>query len=400
MSQEQIDIATAINSAMRSVRSQLESAEQLATGSARNVISSLLSEHGLLNIHSHSMLEAVNAEADEYNELVGLLEDRDSQLAYLEGKVNDLQQQLESAELDKGEAEAKAMEFESAIKISSARLTQQQQEQREQAKEYYKLAKTLKEARARMGDIEKLKKRDRELKAQLEELRKANATQRAEITKHRKEKAKIVSDLADAGDKNNYLQEQIKDLGERLTFNDGDVSDDVFEGENGVMFYLYTFGFGIKCQEADRELITPVWHMELRTNTGHCVLVMVDENLAPVIPTSVGMGIPPQGVVDLMKSQILKRCEKEFPELWERRQWSESTSIIELGLTNGAEGKLRAAGINTVFDILTHPERALVKLPGIGSATAKQARDMAHAAVATWEKERATQLRLADKNAA
>lgn len=384
---EQIQLSTVVNNALRSITSQLESAMELATGPARNVIANLLNEQGLLAIHFGAIMDGVNTDANEYNDVLGELEARYADAEKAELALASIKSQLASAELAQAEAEALSAEQQAAIKLMEARLTQQDQAHKEANKKFGDVLRDLKKAEGQAGEIERLKMLGNKKQTELEELRAASITQRTELAKHRKEKARIASDLADAGAKNNFLQERVDDLSNRLTFNDGDVTNQTFEGDNGAGFYLYTFGFGIKCQEADRVLITPNWHMEIRSTTGHCVLVMVDENLSPVIPTSVDMGMPPKALIDLMKGVILDRCKDAFPDLHARRQWSEATSMADTGATPALLKKLAAAGIDTVFDVLTYPARKMVLLPGIGEVTASAAHNLANAAVSAWQKE-------------
>lgn len=400
MSSEQearVDSSVIINSALSSIVYQLKSAEETATGTAKSIIGSLLNENGLVSVHFNAIREAFDFEISEFNGAIDMLEARDAEISELKTKLNKLASELESSKLDQGEAEVKAIELETGIKLAYSRIKQGEQEFKELSAVLGEARREVKQAREQSGRIEWLKKKARELTIELEDLRKVSREQRAEIIKHRKEKARIASDLADAGNKNNYMQDKVKELAERLTYNDGDVSDQVFESEQGVKFYLYSFGFGLKCYDADRKLIMPAFHFELRTNLGFCVLVMVDEFLSPVIPRSKDMGVPPQGVIDLLKEQILKRCKPEFPELYERRQWAESTSVDTLGLSNQSTKNLKNAGIESVLDVVTHPIPKMVKLPKIGAATAQSAHDLARTAIRVWEKEQEAEKRFASK---
>lgn len=397
---EQIDIESVINNALKGIRSQLDSAFELATGPARNVISNLLSEQGLLYIHFNAIMGAANADADEFNSLVGELESRDSELSKVELSLASIKSQLASAELAKSELEAEAAELKSGNKLMEARLDQQEQKHREHAKKFLTAAKDLKEAQKAEAEVERLKRHGKKKQAELDELRAASVTLRTELAKHRKEKANIAGDLADAAARNTYLQDVVEDLQNRLTFNDGDVVDRMFEAENGAHLYVYTFGFGVRCQEKGRELIATNWHSEIRSTTGHCVMVMTDDNLSPVIPKSSEIGAPPQELIELLKEQALSRCKDEFPELYARRLWSEASDIRELGLPDPVRNKLTKAGINTIFDVLTHPQHVMIKLPGIGEATATAAQNAAKAAVNAWEKERQAEQRKASKKAA
>lgn len=400
MSSEQdvrVDSSVVISGALTSIAHQLNSAEQSATGVTKNILASLLSENGLVNVHFQAIKEAFDSEIAEFNSIIEILEERDAEVSDLKATVKKLTSELESSKLDQGELEAKALELETGVKLAYSRVKQGEQEYKEVVKQLGDARRYVKQSRDQADLIDSLKKKNRERKKELEEARKVNLSQRSEIIKHRKEKARIASDLSDAGNKNNYLQEQVKDLANRLTYNDGDVSDQFFENELGVKFYLYSFGFGLQCYDADRELIAPAFHFEIRTTVGVCVLVMVDEFLSPVIPRSEDIGVPPKELVELLKEQILKRSKPEFPELYERREWAESESIDVLGMSTQATNNLKSAGISTLFDVVTHPIRTMVQLPKIGAATAQSAHDLTRAAINAWEKEKKAAQRLSKK---
>lgn len=390
-----VDLNAAINAAFKGIRAQLETAAELSTGPARNVIDNLLDEKGLLNIHHLALGAAANTEHDEYNRLCDELEQRDIELSTLQLKVTNMVTKVRDAELERAEAHAAQAEAESQLVMSREQLRLLQEDQRQAQRDNLLIAQQLKHHNAVKHEAERLKKHNREKQTELDSLRQTHKKMRGELAKVRTARADLEKRLAAAVAAGHSYEQHIANLTEKLMYNDGDTEQRVYHGEQGVEWYFYTFAWGLRCQMADRELIQVDWHMELRTNTGIGVLVMIDTNLDPVFPLTEETRAVPRDLVKAVKQRILERCQHSHPELYARRQWAEETSITELGMTTQLQRKLEQHRLVSVLALLSHTPQKLALFKGIGAKTAEHAHEQALAAARAWTKNYRAQARKA-----
>lgn len=392
---DQIDLFDSIHAAFKGLRAQLDTAAELTTGPARNVINNLLSESGLLNIHYQAIIDAANRDADEYNALLQTLEEKDAAATTLELKAANLVQKVRDAELERAEAIADQKDVEARLATATESLKLVRESQRQADLDNLMIVKQLKHHKAVQAECDRIKKHSKEKQAELDDLRNANKKMRAELAKVRTERADKEKRLAAAVAAAKDYETHIADLTQKLMFNDGDTEQRVYQGEEGVDWYFYTFGWGLKCQMADRELIQVDWHMELRTNTGIGVLVMIDTNLDPVIPLTSETRAVPKELISAVKARIVERCKDSHPDLYARRQWAEQTSITELDLPAPLLRKLEENKLITVLSLLSHTPQKLALFKGIGDKTATQAHEAAQAAARAWTKQYRNQQRKA-----
>ncbi|WMC11714.1 hypothetical protein PU634_04945 [Oceanimonas pelagia] len=390
------DLNTVINSAFTGLRAQINTARELAAGASAGILDTLLSETGLLNIHHQSLTDAASAEADDYNELIGEVERRDEQISNLQLKAESKEAELRQARADRDGAVADKAEMAAALASSEARLALEQDATKQLSRERITLAKELKNAQSELEGMERLRKQNKAKQQELVELRKAADQLRATNIQIRNDRAETEKRLADLVKDNLRMKEELENARLRLMDNDGSVINKTYEGEDGVAWYVYQFNFGLRYHRCgDMDLVGDLeWHAEIRTTTGHCALVLVDEYLRPEHPdTSHYTGAVPGELLTDLQELILRRCQDSHPDHYQRHLWARDTGIETLGMTTQLTNKLISLGYCTVLDLLSATVAQLAKHPGLGDKTARHACEQARSAARIWMKERKDELR-------
>jgi hypothetical protein len=299
--------------------------------------------------------------------------------------------ELNAMAADMGELAANEAECKALVQALGTNLALAQQKLRDTTQDALVLTKQLKGAQQLVTDNDRLKGLVRKKQTELEELRTATAKQRGEFNKIRKERADVETKRAELIKICTEQQDYIKELSQRLNYTDE--TTPVFPAEDGTNWYFHTFGWGLVSKMADRPLINVDWHIEMRDNAGNGALVMIDENLEPVLPLNERTASIPMAAIKAVKNTLLARCQESHPELHARRQWAKETGIQVLGLPRALESKLESHGLVTLLSLLRLTPAKLATYKGLGEKTANQACAAAQEQAKAWHKHYAQELR-------
>jgi hypothetical protein len=371
---EKKTVVDVINTFSKPVYAQIELAESIASGS---VLASVSSAHALLTNLLQAIDEQYNLEMDEQDALVESVEGMQKRIAdlatagaLLTSARDEALSRIAEAELQRDEALSYNTELKGTIDNLNARIKLNAQQSDGVNRELAKELKRLKDL-----EPEKLKSRLAEAKKKLAEKQQDVNAGRTEAVKLRTENASLKSKNAAMVQAVSEMTEHTEYLKNKLDRISGTVSPKYYESPNGHdLFYVNTFGWGLdtRAVNPDCTLMRGLdFHMEVRTNSGICMLVSIDEYGAPVFPTVTGFEKAwPAGLTEDIQAKILEMLQPTHPDVVARYEWATGVDVTELPLESKHQDALVAAGMHNLFDVAHRtPEELEARVSGFGKAT-------------------------------
>lgn len=379
-----------LNLFSKPVFSQLELAESITSGAALSAVNSAQS---LLSNLMQAAAEQYNAEMDEFDKVLDALAEKDKQIADMETRAGLLRlardeaiAKIQSADEKTADGAVLVAEMQATIDNLNARIKLIGREHDHQLRDVAKELKRLKEM-----DPDRLKNQLAESKKTVAEKQKDNSTLRTEVNKLRTENASLKSKNAAMVSAGAEMSEQIEYLKEKLDRISGTVSPKYYESPNGTdLFYLNVFGWGLdtRALNPDCTLLRGLdFHCEVRTNSGICILVSIDQYGAPVFPLVPGFEKAwPEGLTEYIQDKIMDLLALTHPEIVDRFNWAITVDLNELPIETKHQDALASAGMHNLFDIIHRtPEELEQRVNGFGLATARKVRAKCLDIVKEWE---------------
>ena len=390
---EKQTVVDVINTFSKPVYAQIELAESIASGS---VLAAVSSAHNLLTNLLQAVDEQYNVEMDEQDLLLASVEDMQKRIAdlataggLLTVARDEALGRIAEAELQRDEAVANSAELKGIIDNLNARINLNAQQSDGVNRE---LAKELK----RLKDLEPDK-----LRSQLAEAKKKLAEKQQDVNAGRTEAVKLRTENASLKSKNAAMVQAVSEMTEHTEYLknkidriSGTVSPKYYESPNGHdLFYVNTFGWGLdtRAMNPDCTLMRGLdFHMEVRTNSGICMLVSIDEFGAPVFPTVPGFEKAwPAGLTEDIQAKIMEMLQPTHPDVVARYEWATGVDITELPIEAKHQDALVSAGMHNLFDVVHRtPEELEARVSGFGKATAMKVRAKCLGIVKDWENAR------------
>ncbi|WP_407330595.1 hypothetical protein [Enterovibrio sp. 27052020O] len=355
--------------------------DQTLTSAISNLVNSMNTQlanvQGLLERQVPGINALLNKEADEHDELCDHLELLDEQKASLMLQVESLKSQLEAANNQRKD-EVSAIH----VKLTKAEMELSQ----------------LKTVRAELNRLKELnpdglKKKNVDLKKQVQEKTKSISTLSVENKTLKKGTSTLKYQVTELSTLIKDMNVELEHLREARTHNDGTVQNKAYAGSEGVEFYIYQYEWGLstKLHGQPIELLGDLnWHIEVRSNIGVNILVMVTDWLHPFYPKCDEIAQHwPEDLNDALAELIRARCEKTHPALVEKVEWSMSVPLSDVyGIKEKDLEKLNAANIHTLYELCRMVPEATVKhVKGMGIKTATAVHQTCMQYVEIWEEQ-------------
>ena len=382
-----------LNLFSKPVFSQLELAESITSGAA---LSAVNSAQALLGNLMQAAAEQYNAEMDEFDQALESLAEKDKQIADMETRAGLLRlardeaiAKIQSADEQTADGAVLVAEMQATIDNLNARIKLIAREHDHQLREVAKELRRLKEM-----DPDRLKSQLAESKKAVAEKQKDNSTLRAEVNKLRTDNASLKSKNAAMVAAGAEMSERIEYLKEKLDRISGTVSPKYYESPNGNdLFYLNVFGWGLdtRALNPDCTLLRGLdFHCEVRTNSGICLLVSIDQYGAPVFPLVPGFEKAwPEGLTEDIQAKIMDLLAPTHPDIVDRYNWATTVDLSDLPIETKHQDALAAAGMHNLFDVIHRtPEELEQRVNGFGIATARKVRAKCLDVVKDWENAR------------
>ena len=358
--------------ALNTLTSQIRNILLMPDGPAKAAIGSF---ETLLNANLTMISEAANAHIDEFNTLIGELEDRDGELLTQAALVSQLRQQVAEAEQriaaarQEGAAELEAMADE---------LYKTQRILNDVQTKYGALQYATRQLERQLADLNAMdpagmKRRIKEKNELLEEQRTAIAKHKSNEASYRAEVLKLgrrISELLSA------INEQDRELERRHTVIMELESaraakliwhkhlGKTYKGEDGTLWDVYMVDHGLKSNRP--YLINDLsWKLHAMKSDGSGCSVMLSQWMNPIYPTPYGSGAPDAMTQDIF-AFMQEALEQSHPHLQPRTEWAKTVSIHECGLPPRTIKPLEEAGIDTLYKVMSHQGNKLDKVKGIG----------------------------------
>lgn len=382
-----------LNIFSKPVYAQLELAESICSGPA---LSAVQSAQSLLGNLMQATGEQYNEEMDEFDKALDALAEKDKQIADMETRAGLLRlardeaiAKVQAADEQSEDGAVLVAEMQATIDNLNARIKLIAREHDHQLREVAKELKRLKEM-----DPDRLKSQLAESKRNLADKQKDNGTLRSEVNKLRTDNASLKSKNAAMVAAGAEMSEQIEYLKGKLDRISGTVSPKYYESPNGTdLFYVNVFGWGLdtRALNPDCTLLRGLdFHIEVRSNSGICLLVSIDQYGAPVFPMVPGFEKAwPAGLTEDIQQKIMDLLEPTRPEIVERYNWSVMVDLNDLPIEEKHQDALADAGIHNLFDVIHRtPEELEQRVNGFGMATARKVRAKCLDVVKEWEHSR------------
>lgn len=387
---EQKTVIDTLNLFSKPVFSQLELAESIASGAA---LSAIQSSQALMSNLLTAAAEQYNTEMDEYDALVDSLAEKEKVIAG-NSALNGLLTMARDEAIAKATAEEQqaedgltlVAEMQATIDSLNARIKVITQESDRLIRESAKELKRLKDL-----DPDRLKSQLAEKKKELAKKQQELAEMRSGFNKLRNENATLKSKNSAVVASMSELVEQVEYLKGKLDRISGTVSPQYYDSPNGRdLFYLNVFGWGLdtRALNPDCELLRGLdFHLEVRTNSGICILVSIDQFGAPVFPTVPGFEKAwPAGLTEDIQAKIMDLLQPTHPMIVDRYEWATGVDIADLPIETKHQDALVAAGMHNLFDVMHRtPEELEARVIGFGMATARKVRAKCLGVVKEWE---------------
>lgn len=359
MTTDTLSVETALNGLSRSVASQLESIQALFAKNVENVN------------------EALDQEVEEHNKLIETLEKLEQEKTHLELKLN-------------------------------SQIDAHKEELLELNNEIASLKKTIASLNLKLANYSELKKERDELKSldpkgmksRIARLRKTSESQLAENTKLRKDNKKYREENSVLRTTNAKLEvaatevhNQYQEIKSRMIEHDGDVTQKVFAGKNGLECFIYTFGYPLAFRPTTGSLNVIndfKFHIEIRTNWAINLIVSCSVWGIPFLPSSADLeGHMPENLHGELQQMFTDRMEENHSFLLDRADWARSETLSDVeGISQKHLDLLNNADYYSVFAASHIPEEQLAaNVKGLGAAGVKRVREAVRAHVEKWERE-------------
>ncbi|MGR5294772.1 hypothetical protein ACPV5U_08700 [Vibrio mediterranei] len=354
-----ISVETAVNGLSRTVASQLESIQSLFAKNIANVN------------------EAINIEVTQHNTLVDELEALQSQKNMLELKVGSM-------------ADAHKQEIQN--------LTDQITE----------FTKRVTSQNIKLGTFSELKKELNELKSlNPKKMQERIARLRSSNDGYQKDLAKIRKDNKQYREENSTLKaanarieamaaevhSQYQEIKGRLIEQDGDVTQKVYAGKNGLECFIYTFGYPLafKPTSGAINVINDFkFHIEIRTNWAINLIVSCSVWGIPFLPESADLEPHmPNELHGVLQNMFQERMEENHSFLLDRSDWAREQLLEDVeGISSKHVELLNNANYFSVFAASHIPDVQLeANVKGIGKKGIAEIRKAVRAHVEKWERE-------------
>jgi hypothetical protein len=358
--------------ALNTLTSQIRNILLMPDGPAKAAIGSF---ETMLTANLSMISESANAHIDEFNDLIGELEGRDSELLTQAALVSNLRQQVAEAE----------MRIAAARQDGAADLEAKEDE-------IYKLQRTLNDVQTKFSamqyssrqlerqladlsamDPAGMKRRIKEKNELLEEQRTAIAKHKSNEAAYRAEVLKLehrIKDLLGA------INEQDRELERRHTVIMELESSraaklvwhkhlaNTYKGEDGTLWNVYLVDHGLRSNLP--YLINDLnWKLHAMKSDGSGCSVMLSQWMNPIYPTPYGAGAPDDMTQDIF-AFMQEALEQSHPHLLPRTEWAKTVSIHECSLPPRTIKPLIDAGLDTLYKVMSHQGSKLDKVKGIG----------------------------------
>lgn len=358
--------------ALNTLTSQIRNILLMPDGPAKAAICGF---ETMLTANLSMISEAANAHIDEFNDLIGELEGRDSELLTQAALVSDLRQQVAEAE----------MRIAAARQDGAADLEAKEDE-------IYKLQRTLNDVQTKFSamqyssrqlerqladlsamDPAGMKRRIKEKNELLEEQRTAIAKHKSNEAAYRAEVLKLerrIKDLLGA------INEQDRELERRHTVIMELESSraaklvwhkhlaNTYKGEDGTLWNVYLVDHGLRSNLP--YLINDLnWKLHAMKSDGSGCSVMLSQWMNPIYPTPYGAGAPDDMTQDIF-AFMQEALGQSHPHLLPRTEWAKTVSIHECSLPPRTIKPLIDAGLDTLYKVMSHQGSKLDKVKGVG----------------------------------
>ena len=348
----------------------------------------------LLNANLTMISEAANAHIDEFNTLIGELEDRDGELLTQAALVSQLRQQVAEAEQriaaarQEGAAELEAM----ADELYKAQRALNEIEAKFSALQFTSRQTDRQLADLKAMDPAGMKRRIKEKNDQLELQRTAIAKHKSNEAAYRAEVLKLerrIKDLLDAiNEQDRELERRHGVIMELESCRDAKLVwfkhlAKTYKGEDGTLWNVYLVDHGL--QSNLPYLINDLnWKLHAMKSDGSGCSVMLSQWMNPIYPTPYGAGAPDAMTQDIF-AFMQEALEQSHPHLQPRTEWAKTVSIHECGLPPRTIKPLEEAGIDTLYKVMSHQGNKLDKVKGIGAKLVGQIVYACELKVKLWE---------------
>lgn len=377
---------TVLDASLRPVRSQIELAATVVTGTA---LASLQSASALLDNAQAMVIEQYDAELEEYNQAIEEIELRDKQIAEKESAIGLLRMARDEAigkisgmQSTVDDAETLVQEMQSTIDNLNAKITLARSEHGSLKRELDEL-KSLNPQRMKQQLVDTRKK--------LEERQKADVKKELELKESKRLVSTQRSRIAEMVTATASMEMMYADMKKRIERMDGDVDEKTWLSPDGqTQFYFYTFHWGLQTRALDPDtnlLHDLAWHIEVRTNAGICLIVSVNEWGAPVYPDLESFHKRwPAGLTEALQEKILTLLSDTHPLIVARHEWATGVDVTDLPIAEKYQQQLAESGVVNLFDIIRRiPDQLSHDVKGFGIATARQVRAKCLSIVKEWE---------------
>lgn len=382
MTQQKTTVASALQSAINPARYQLAIAEDKTDGIANTSVTAAIS---MLNQAEQLVLDAYNAEVDEFNDLCEELELTQKTLDQKEQELASLQSSIDDLQIDAKTKIAEAEREKAQARLSHATLKDKLEE--------------LKRLQAMQPE---------KLKSRVATLRKKVAEKQSLLDQQRINIRDLKNKLVDAETKKNVMVQtntelttEVEELRSRLMHKDGDVINKEFIGSDGVLkcyIHVFEYGLSIRPEASTIKIINDLdWYYEVKTNHGLNVTVSVTEWLQPFYPPCDYLADRwPTDIHDALHELIINRVECTHPHLIERMEWAKETYLEDADLDTKHLEALNSAGFYSVYSVLHIPSprlRTIIKekagdaAKGFGEAAVKQIYSKLEQLVEQWQRQ-------------
>ena len=350
----------------------------------------------LLNANLTMISEAANAHIDEFNTLIGELEDRDGELLTQAALVSQLRQQVAEAEQ---RIVAARQEGAAELEAKAGELYKAQRALNEIEAKFSALQLTSRQTDRQLADLKAMdpagmKRRIKEKNDQLELQRTAIAKHKSNEAAYRAEVLKLerrIKDLLDAiNEQDRELESRHGVIMELESCRDAKLVwfkhlAKTYKGEDGTLWNVYLVDHGL--QSNLPYLINDLnWKLHAMKSDGSGCSVMLSQWMNPIYPTPYGAGAPDAMTQDIF-AFMQEALEQSHPHLQPRTEWAKTVSIHECGLPPRTIKPLEEAGIDTLYKVMSHQGNKLDKVKGIGAKLVGQIVYACELKVKLWEEQ-------------
>lgn len=374
------ETARAIQASIRPAQNQLDLALGTVEGIAATSVKTAIM---LIQQVEEMVIELTNKDADDYDELVGQLEDLQTTASLTAINLKELTEKYENLEITHLEEEA-----------AHGRLKSDNQ---------LKLI-ALREAEKELKRLVDMKPQD--LKSKNIALKKESSNKSDIINKQLTEirnlkKAKLHLEKSNAGLTQVGLEtaDHVRNLEEKLTYSEGYAAKKVYKAneQEGLYFYVYHYSWGLYADvdynrsNYELKIVRDVdWHIKAVSTMGIDLLILCSEWLSPIMPvvTEIKDELP-QTLIDDLHVILADRCADSHPKLVERMEWAKEFNLSDVeGITAKQLDLLNEYGFHTIYDVVeTRKGRVNNRCKGIGKAAEDAIRCACWKVVKAWESE-------------